>query len=64
MLTKYIISVSLIDEEPTKFLTTKVEGTTASNPPEPIKLVYLSQMLGNYKEEQFIPKKIVCKEIR
>ena len=52
MLTNNNFPMALIDKELNKFVTTKVEGTTAANSPEPIKLFYLSQMSGKYKKEE------------
>ena len=55
--------MSLIDEELNKFVNTKVEGTTAANLPEPIKLFYISQMSGNYEQDELTLKKIINKEL-
>ena len=51
MLTNKKFSMSIIDEELNKLATTKVEGTTAAIPSEPIKLFYCSQMSGNYNRK-------------
>ena len=49
--------MALIDKELNNFVTTKLESTTATNYPEPIKLFYRSQLSGNYNKEELTLKK-------
>ena len=57
MLTNNNFPMALIDKELNNFVTTKLESTTATNYPEPIKLFYRSQLSGNYNKEELTLKK-------